>query len=288
VPTNVASSSRPRNRHPTNSAPLLEDALGEAAAGEVDVDVVQQEANPRGVDLHHRIAGLELAAPTARPCDRPTVVERHVTRRESARHDGPSERRPRRPRLHAQMMTGRRRLHPDVPRHDLPMPVVQNLARPTAVQLAACRRSVEELDRLCSFRMLSGEDHLDLDWSPGALRRLGDLIPLPPGVPEAIRHALSGGDEVNPAYRDTVDTIFEHPVTAWEPPDAARVADVLAGLDARRLAAGFPHRRVVAERLLLDPRMRDPGGYVLSHLTALRSFYLGARDRGLAVVLWWD
>ncbi len=49
------------------------------------------------------------------------------------------------------------------------MAVTQQLVRVPEVLLAECRRSVEELDRLCSFELVPSLERLDLDWAPTAL-----------------------------------------------------------------------------------------------------------------------
>ncbi|MGI5171804.1 hypothetical protein ACQEU3_46420 [Spirillospora sp. CA-253888] len=52
------------------------------------------------------------------------------------------------------------------------MAVTTQLARVTAGQLSECRRSVAELDRLCSFEMVPASEYLDLDWADDALIRV--------------------------------------------------------------------------------------------------------------------
>lgn len=50
------------------------------------------------------------------------------------------------------------------------MAVTQQLARVTREHLATCSRSVDVLDRLCSFDG-PDEDYLDLDWAPRYITR---------------------------------------------------------------------------------------------------------------------
>ena len=50
------------------------------------------------------------------------------------------------------------------------MAVTQQLARVTGEHLATCSRSVDVLDRLCSFDG-PDEDYLDLDWAPRYITR---------------------------------------------------------------------------------------------------------------------
>jgi hypothetical protein len=92
----------------------------------------------------------------------------------------------------------------------------------------------------------------------------------------SLQRAVDGDQEVNPAYRDRPDTVWEHPVTALDPTAVAEVAAGLRQVDpdaavADRSAAGAPSVE-----------------YLRGHLAALRAFYDGAADRGLATVMWWD
>jgi hypothetical protein len=110
-------------------------------------------------------------------------------------------------------------------------------------------------------------------------------------VVTALRRSLNGDDEVNPAYRDSPDSIWGHPVTALVPDAVAEVAALFRGLD--------PH--VVLDALPADPaeaRFRmgrgveflsgHPRDYLAPHFTALLAFYREAAERGLAVAVWWD
>ncbi|WP_143234779.1 hypothetical protein [Paractinoplanes atraurantiacus] len=149
------------------------------------------------------------------------------------------------------------------------MAVIQQLARLSSDQLDACREVVEKLDDLCSFRLLPASDHLDLDWASAPLLRAFELARFPEPAAALLRHAIGGDSEINPAYRDVPDSIFEHPVTALEPVRVAEVATALAAAQTPELEGH------------LD-------SYLRHHLGALRDFYTEAADRALAVALWWD
>jgi hypothetical protein len=153
--------------------------------------------------------------------------------------------------------------------------VTQQLARITAAQLARCRWSVHELDRVCSFAVAPALDHLDLDRSPAGLLRAARLT-LDESDVAALRRALEGDEEVNPAFRDHPHTIWEHPVTALEPAAVAEVAGRLRRFDPGTAVVGPPPDDVPSVE------------YLREHLVALRAFYDGAADRGLATVMWWD
>jgi hypothetical protein len=131
------------------------------------------------------------------------------------------------------------------------------------------------------------EDYLDLDWSPRPLELAAAIAGLPA---DAIRTACSGGSEVNAAYRDVADTIWEHPVTALDPSEvvdiAARlgrfpIADVVAGLPASKRAA-------LAQLGMEEGWDEHPRDYLGRHYEALRRFYVVAAERGLATAMWWD
>ncbi|MEU4479210.1 DUF1877 family protein [Micromonospora sp. NPDC023966] len=169
------------------------------------------------------------------------------------------------------------------------MAVTQQLARLSADQLAVCRRATEELDRLCSYRLLPAADHLDLDWSPAALCRAAELGPAAPATVAALRRALDGDAEINPAYRDRAEAVWEHPVTALEPAGVAEVAARLAAADPEVVpAAVTAEPALAAARLGLPAVDGDPRRHLRGHLVALREFYQAAARRGLAVAAWWD
>jgi hypothetical protein len=83
------------------------------------------------------------------------------------------------------------------------------LARITRAQLSECRRSVAVLDRLCSFELVPAADYLDLDWADEVLIRLCEHARISDVT--AVRQAVTGDAEVNPAYRDQPYTVMEQP-----------------------------------------------------------------------------
>jgi hypothetical protein len=152
--------------------------------------------------------------------------------------------------------------------------VTQQLARITGAQLARCRECVDELDRVCSFTVALPADHLDLDWAPDGLLK-ATRPALDEAAVAAVRRALDGDEEINPAYRDRPGSVWEHPVTALDPAAVAVVAAQLRRIDPVAVTAVRPDEQ--------------PGpDYLLTHFTALRAFYDGAAGRRLATVLWWD
>ncbi len=150
------------------------------------------------------------------------------------------------------------------------MAVTSQLARLTPAQLTECRRSVAALDQLCSFELVPASEHLDLDWASEGLIRICEH------TRDAVRRALTGDDEVNPAYRYTV---MEQP-RFLEPPDVAALSAVLRGIDLDQVLS--------TTKQPLTGLTADPRSYLTGHFTALRDFYATAADRRLAVVIWCD
>lgn len=167
------------------------------------------------------------------------------------------------------------------------MAVTLQLARITPAQLSECRRSIAPLDRLCSFELVPPADFLDLDWADDALIRLCEHAG---GDVAALRRAVSGDVEVNPAYRDQPYTVMEQP-RCIEPVDVAVLAAALCRIDLdlaiSRLPSDLPAIRETLGGILAD-FSGDPHGYVTHHFRALRDFYTGAADRHLAIVIWCD
>ncbi|MDZ5447287.1 hypothetical protein U2F26_32035 [Micromonospora sp. 4G57] len=169
------------------------------------------------------------------------------------------------------------------------MAVTQQLARLSPGQLAACCSSVEELNKLCSFELLPSSDYLDLDWAPNPLIRVFELAQVSTSIVVALQRGLDGDAEINPAYRDGEDTVWEHPVTALEPDVVADVGTLLGQVEPEAVLAALSEDATSA---LLSIGMHEfdghPRPYLHRHLAALRDFYAHAARRRLAVALWWD
>ncbi|RZS43371.1 uncharacterized protein DUF1877 [Herbihabitans rhizosphaerae] len=167
------------------------------------------------------------------------------------------------------------------------MAVTQQLARVTAMQLAACRRSVAELDELCSFRSAPRYDYLDLNWWPATLERVWELTGADTATMSVLRRGFGSADEVNPAYRD-YPTVWEHPVTAVEPDQVAEVADALRTMTPGAVHAVVSSSRDRALAEIVPDVTGDLAEIVAEQHAILRQFYDEAARRRLATVLWWD
>jgi len=105
----------------------------------------------------------------------------------------------------------------------------------------------------------------------------------------AIREACSGGDEINPAYRGSPGSIFEHPARALEPHAVRAVAATLARIDPESLVAVLlPDAEAARQIVGIDEFDGHPRDYLRGHYDSLRRFYAVAAARGLATATWWD
>ncbi|MGI8336389.1 DUF1877 family protein [Actinomadura scrupuli] len=171
------------------------------------------------------------------------------------------------------------------------MAITQQIARVSEKQFAACRQSADELNRLCSFELRPQSDYADLDWAGSAMIRVCELADLDARIVAALRRALDGDAELNAAYRDHPDTVWEHPVTALDPTAVAQVSGVLGKLEPQAVLAALPsdpHEATAAIGENWENFEGDLRGYLARHFTALLSFYEETAQRNLAVVLWWD
>ena len=169
------------------------------------------------------------------------------------------------------------------------MPVVQNLARLSGETLAACVTSVTVLHDVCSFRALDRNDYLDLDWAPAPLEQAATVAQVPSSLISALTSATGGGDEVNPAYREMPDSIWEHPVTSLDSTAVRRVHEQLRELS--RLNFLSSATAVEAFVRLGDNfplPVGDPMDYLRPRFQALCGFYATAAERQLSVLMWWD
>lgn len=167
------------------------------------------------------------------------------------------------------------------------MAVTQQLARLTADELAQCRSSVQMLSRLCSFQLRPRDDYLDLDWSPRPLELAAARIDMT--LAAAIHHACTGGDEINPAYREHPGSVFEHPVRGLEPATVGTVAATLVRWKPDDVVSALPSDSDTAMRDVgMDEFSGHPGEYLRGHYEELRGFYATAAARGHATATWWD
>lgn len=145
------------------------------------------------------------------------------------------------------------------------------------------------LDRLCSFELLPESDYLDLDWAPTPLIRACEAAHVSPPVLAALRRALDGDSEINPAYRDRADTVWQHPVNEITADVVAELATLLARVEPEIVLAALPHDGQAASKILGTTTFEEhPGSYLRRHFVALRAFYVDAADRQLAIAIWWD
>lgn len=130
-----------------------------------------------------------------------------------------------------------------------------------------------------------------MDWWPSTLKRVWALTGADGRTLARLRRCFEGAEEVNPAYRDHPETIWEHPVTALEPPQVGEVAEALFAVtpDAVRAVMLSDSGRIETElgkdALALGG---DQAGQLAREHTVLRDFYEEAARRRLAIVLWWD
>lgn len=168
--------------------------------------------------------------------------------------------------------------------------VTQQLARLPVELLKRCRSSVAEIEAVCEGRLLTKADYLDLDWSPVPIERVAVIAFGEGPAAAAVRQALSGGEVVNPAY-SAMSVFSDVQVTSLEPDIVSDIAAQLRAIDPVRLLVSLPADREAAIALIggsVRGLNVHPGPYVNGHLRALQSFYDGAAERGLAMVLWWD
>lgn len=169
------------------------------------------------------------------------------------------------------------------------MPVVQNLARLSEEALVACVNSVTVLDDVCSFRALDRNDYLDLDWSPAPLQQAAKAAQIPASLVSALANATGGDDEVNPAYREMPNSIWEHPVRSLGSTAVRRVHEQLQELSRLNFLSSATAADAFA-RLgdRFPPPDGDPMDYLHPHFQALCDFYATAVERELSVLMWWD
>ena len=173
--------------------------------------------------------------------------------------------------------------------NNVSVPVVQNLARLSGEALAACATSVAVLDDVCSYRALQRDDYLDLDWAPAPLEQAARVAQVPASLVSALVSATRGGEEVNPAYREMPDSVWEHPVTSLDSATVQRVHEQLQELSRLDfLSSGTAAEAFARLGDRFSPPVGDPVDYLRPYFRALAGFYTTAAERQLSVLMWWD
>jgi hypothetical protein len=149
-----------------------------------------------------------------------------------------------------------------------------------------CRASVEALDQVCSFTSCPASDYLDLDWAPSMLEQALRIAGVHPSLVDAVIRSTCGATEVNPAYRDWPDTVWEHPVTAHGEQEVANIAASLADVEAMNVFSD--HRMLDLSLVAGTAGLEHPHQYLAEHLSALVTFYKRAAGQKFAVIMWWD
>lgn len=165
--------------------------------------------------------------------------------------------------------------------------MTQQLARADRKVLEACQRDAQSLDDLCSFRLLDADDYLGLDWAPPLLEAVGAASGAPSELLASLATATAGDDEVNPDYRESPDTVWEHPVSFLLPHQVDDVARSLRELD----GSDFLYEVDVNAALEGRPAGSvpvNPQEYLPTQFRALLLFYEEAARRGLCTIMWLD
>jgi hypothetical protein len=165
------------------------------------------------------------------------------------------------------------------------MAATQNLARASESVLEECLRSTDVLDQVCSFGRLPAQDYLDVDWAPSLLVAAAAAEGLTASAREGLRRAFEGDMELNPAYRDVADGIWEHPVTVVYPSGVREVAGALT----RMVRSRFPSPDAVEVALAKwTERPANPRRYLRQHVESVAAFYEAAAEQDMGVLAWWD
>jgi hypothetical protein len=164
------------------------------------------------------------------------------------------------------------------------MAVTQNLARLSDAMISECAISTATLDQVCSFRGLEASEYLDLDWAPTQLMQAAVIADVDAELLAALDLATRGEGEINPAYRDMPDTIWEHPVSCLRSAQALRSIS-----PCRRLARlDFLSADDAFNRLPQLETMDRLAEYLREHFRAICDFYRRAAARKLGTIMWWD
>ncbi|MGW9431534.1 DUF1877 domain-containing protein [Streptomyces decoyicus] len=174
------------------------------------------------------------------------------------------------------------------------MAVTQQLARISVEYLADCRQSASESPDGDPHWAPQPADVLDLDWAPILLERACELAGLDDVRLDALRQATDGDSAIDLGFLNTQPHAigpFGPAPTALSAAQAAHVCELLVDMSMPAMLAALPADDTQAASLIGYGADKIVGGlrtYLLKHFNALREFYLGASQRHLLIVLWWD
>lgn len=147
--------------------------------------------------------------------------------------------------------------------------------------LGQCSQDLRVLENVLDGEMLDEFDYLDLDWAPSLLEKASIESGTSHALREALRMSTDGILEVMPGYSGVYSNYATPTCLVAE--EVARISDSLRQIDVDILLAPKVIAVVTAGNEIQDPRP-----YLLEHFAALRTFYAGAAERQLAVMMWWD
>jgi hypothetical protein len=168
------------------------------------------------------------------------------------------------------------------------MAVTQQLARVSGEYLDRCRTLAAASPDADPEWNPPADDRIDLDWAPSFLIDACKLAGVDTCTLEALMRALDGAPDIDVSvlHHPEATGSFGPCPTALGPDSVARLAAKLTELDWEKTLAAIPENR--RGTIAGDRFTGNPPAYLTNHFTTLRDFYVGAAQRGLFVVLWWD
>lgn len=163
----------------------------------------------------------------------------------------------------------------------LVMAVTQQLARLPDELLTRCSKDLLVFEDALSGKALDEVDYLDLDWSPSQLQEAFALVGSTLLSREALHLSTKGVRDVMPGS-DGMYSMYVTP-TYLDSRDVIGVSVALRQIEVDSLLT-----EEIAAAVIGEDGPADPRSYLVQHFLALRAFYAGAAERGLAVMMWWD
>ncbi|WP_121188500.1 DUF1877 domain-containing protein [Nocardiopsis sp. Huas11] len=171
------------------------------------------------------------------------------------------------------------------------MALTQQLARVSPQYLAQCRAAAEVAHDGDPGWDPPAEDTVDLDWAIWGLICFCQRMRIEGPCVQVLKRSISGdpGGDVEFLDHPEVYDGFDSPPALLAPAAAAEVARGLAALDIGEVLTCLPVNDVeAAEACGFRGFDGHPREYLVGHFVLLRSFYLIAGQRGLAVLTWTD
>lgn len=148
-----------------------------------------------------------------------------------------------------------------------------------------CQRNVQELMKVVSYRALSRDSYLDLNWFPVYFRRFLKIADRSLPVQEAFSLAVDGEHVVNSDFPEYEVDEMPKFISAGQ---VKRIMLCLKEENYKDMARYLPEGLDEVNALLSADFVEHPAGYFEVCFDRLKDFIAKAAERDQEIIVWWN